>query len=180
MHAFIFSTLLALSSYHDMTFAYGEKQASPNECGAASASTLQGIYTMRDIEAPIETIHMGRVSMLILKKYLIEHGIDCSGYRIAFDSLIRETLTKPVLLHFAVGKGHFVLCYFADEGGAVLFDPSRGNIYLKRAKLISDWDKTALIFNDAPPADSWTKVKDLTQKALARQALLDSVIRSCP
>lgn len=180
MHAFIFSTLLALSSYHDVSFAYGKKQTATNECGLASAITLRGIYAKSDIEVPIETVYLGRTSMLVLKTYLNAQGIDCAGYRIAYDSLILETITKPVLLHFATGTGHFALCYYADESGVVLFDPSRGNIYLNSASLMFSWDKTALIFKDAPPADSWTKVQDVTKQVLARQALLNSVVRSSP
>jgi len=180
MHIFLMSTLLTLLPYTDIVFQFGNQQVSANSCGAASVSTLQGIYHSKDSDLSAEVISQDRTNLLYLRNFLTANGVECEGYHLTYNALEHETLTKPVLIHLRSGNGHFALAYHVDSIGAVIFDPSRGNVFIGRSRLLKEWDNTSLVFGEVPPLESWTRLQKIAQYEQARHSLLTTISRRLP
>ncbi|WP_417581489.1 C39 family peptidase [Nitrincola sp.] len=116
------------------------KQQFDYSCGAASLATLLGYHGVETSELEIlDRIGLKEAfSFADLARVAEEYGFKPVGIAIDYTALTQ--LKRPVILYLNHwDEGHFSVLKGVDNHGALLADPSWGNIHMRRARFERFW-----------------------------------------
>lgn len=115
-------------------------QSHDNDCAAAAVTML-----LERMQIPVseELIYDkldhgpegGQISLLEIKDFLGELGINSNGWEGTLQDLKREM--TPIILHF--DDRHFVVLSTTMEEGFIILDPSIGRLFLTNEELNKSW-----------------------------------------
>jgi uncharacterized protein len=123
-------------------------------CGSAAVATLlsfhydrpttEGQVFERMIRAGnAEQIQRQGFSMLDMKRYLDEQGLDADGFRIALDDFIAIGVPAITMVDTA-GYKHFVVVKGVNDDSVLVGDPAAGTLVVPKAQFDALWNGTVL------------------------------------
>jgi uncharacterized protein len=131
-------------------------------CGAAALATLlrfhysdpqdeQSVFLGMWRDGDREQIRKVGFSLLEMKRYLANRGIQSDGYRVTLEQIEQAQAPGIALINIDRYK-HFVVVKGIDRLDVLVGDPSLGIRRLSRAEFLKMWNGVYFALNRPPPA----------------------------
>lgn len=146
---------VSVVSWRDIPFQTVKRQQLDFSCGSAAVATLLSyIYEQPISEAEVfhamfaagdqDKIRHQGFSMLDIRSYLAQRGLNADGYRISLDDIERKQVPFLALI-VNRGYNHFVVVKSIRRDSVLVGDPIRGNMVMRRGEFLGKWNGIALI-----------------------------------
>ena len=158
-------------SWRDIPFRTVVRQEHDFSCGSAALATLLTYHyglktteadTFKEMYAKGDQPKIRKVgfSMLDMKRYLADHGMKSSGYRLTLDEVAQSH--APVIALINVGAyRHFVVIKGVDHDKVLIGDPALGLKITTREIFNHMWNGIALALD--PPAGAQPRFNEASE-----------------
>lgn len=147
-----------VKSYHEQRFVSVIPQQKDFSCGSAALATLLKFHYGQDVtEGKVlkamydvgdqEKIRNQGFSLLDMKHYLKEEGIEANGYNASLDKLVQVGIPAIVLINTR-GYLHFVVVKGVDKKMVLVGDPALGKRIIDREEFESMWNGVLFVIDD--------------------------------
>jgi predicted double-glycine peptidase len=161
-----------VQTYHDRQYARVIRQRYDFSCGSAALATLLTYhYDIPRTEVDVfvsmweagekDLIRERGFSLLDMKRYLLEGGVQADGFNVPIDKL--EELALPgIALINSNGYSHFVVVKGVRGDAVLIGDPSVGLVVRSKEEFLETWNGTMLFLRGFVPwgRASWNDTQD--------------------
>ncbi|MGE5672598.1 MAG: peptidase domain-containing ABC transporter [Mycobacterium leprae] len=156
------------------------RQTVTYDCGPAALATIARYYGHHlSVDSARELAFTDRNGTNL---WYLKDGAEALGFEARPAVAIYDALSQvvPAICHFTDGTGHFVVVYQAGRTHAIVADPGRGLLRLKRAEFEKRWSGHLLVMEPGPAfqklADSAPPSRIFLDLVLAERRMLGATL----
>lgn len=175
-----------LTSFDNICFENSTKQMFDTSCGFSSISTVMKNWYDDDIcesDLILEAFSDNQddnfsVSMNVLSTILSNHDYYSKGYKMTYEELV-DAVKKypPVLVHYKIGEGHFVLVLSIDKEKVIVSDPAEGVRTIFKNDFEKKWSQNVMLIGHKNKNVSIKKIQTVVENTQSRFDFLEFVGR---